>query len=476
MMLHVAVGLVLALSTPVTRTLDVGPDRTYRDLAAALAVARDGDTVRVHGGVHPGPVEITASIALVGEGRPVIDGGGKGTVVTLRAAGVRMSGFTVTGSGDRNDKEDAGIGVYAPATVTDNVIEDALFGIDVQRAPGSIIADNTVTGRDLPMPRRGDAIRVWESAGSRVERNRIDRSRDVVMWYSNDVQVTDNTVTHSRYGLHFMYATGSHVVGNRLHQNAVGAYAMYSSDLVYVRNQLTGNHGPSGYGLALKESSRITIEDNVIAGNRTGLYFDNSPLDAGTVNIVARNTIAYNDIGIAFVPSVKRNVITANRFEDNLQQVAVVASGTFEGNVWTQDGVGNYWSNYAGFDADGDGVGDIPHAETSLFHSLLEVHPMLRLFTLSPAQSALDLAARAFPAFRPPATLTDTAPFTRAPTAALSAVQPAIGPLIGLSAACIALAAAAMLWGRLLASSPPAFGSAGRISPQIASTRHRSRP
>ena len=206
------------------------------------------------------------------------------------------------------------------------------------------------------------------------------------------------------------------------------------------------------------------------------MYFDNSPLDAGTVNIVARNTIAYNDIGIAFVPSVKRNVITANRFEDNLQQVAVVASGTFEGNVWTQDGVGNYWSNYAGFDADGDGVGDIPHAETSLFHSLLEVHPMLRLFTLSPAQSALDLAARAFPAFRPPATLTDTAPFTRAPTAPLPAVQPATGPLIGLSAACIALAAAAMLWGRLLASSPPAFGSAGRISPQIASTRHRSRP
>ncbi|MEO8084673.1 MAG: nitrous oxide reductase family maturation protein NosD [Ardenticatenales bacterium] len=447
----------------VPRTIDVGAGRPFEDISAAVTAARDGDTVVVHGGVYAGPLVVERRITVVGVDQPVIDGGGSGTVVQLRAAGARFGGFAVRNGGDRLDEEDAAVAVYAPAVVENNVITEVLFGIDVQRAPGSVITNNRVTGRDLPIPRRGDAIRVWESAGTRVERNRIDRARDVVIWFSKNVTVADNTVAHSRYGLHFMYAAGSHVTGNHLDRNAVGAFAMYSSDLRYERNLLTGNHGPSGYGLALKESSRIVIVDNIIAGNRTGIYFDNSPLEPDAFNEVARNTIAYNDVGLAFVPSVKRNRFTANRFEENMQQVAVVASGTFEGNDWTVDGVGNYWSDYSGFDADGDHIGDVPHAESSLFHSLLADHPALRLFSLSPAQSTVDLAARAFPIFRPLPTLVDDAPLTHAPRSSIVLARPSAGPLLAESAACVALALAVAAWGRRLgdAGRAPAVPPAG---------------
>lgn len=445
-LLAVIACLVLA---PVSagRTLNVGPGHPYADLASALAQAGDADTVVVHGGLHPGPVVIERAIALVGKNGPVIDGGGTGTVVSLRAAQARLTGFVIRNSGARLDKEDAGIALYATATVTDNVLEDVLFGIDVQRAPDSVITDNTIVGRDLAMPRRGDAVRLWESAGSTLARNTVDRSRDIVVWYSTDTTVSDNTVTNSRYGLHFMYASRSRVDSNRLRGNAVGAYAMYSSDLSYVRNEFTGNHGPSGYGLALKESSRIEIRDNVFSGNRTGIYFDNSPLEPDAFNQIRNNVIANNDIGLAFVPSVKRNVFTSNRFEDNFQQVAVVAGGAFEGNIWTADGVGNFWSNYVGFDSDGDGIGDIPHAEASLFHSLLDAEPVLRLFSLSPAQSALDLAARAFPVFRPAPSLVDTGPLTRAPESALKGPAPDPRALGALSVACIAAGLAVAAWG-----------------------------
>ncbi len=453
----VLAALALVLGTvppqaPASRTLVVAPDAAFTEIAPALAAARDGDTVEVHAGTYHGPIVVRRAVALVGVGMPVIDGGGEGTVVTFKAPGGRIAGFVVRGSGARGDKEDAGIAAFGTVTVEHNILEDVLYGIDLQIAPDSTVAGNRVTGRDIDIARRGDALRLWESHGSRVVSNAVNHSRDVVIWYSERVTVEDNTVTDSRYGLHFMYATGSRVTGNRLERNAAGAYAMYSSDLVYRRNVLAGNHGPSGYGMSLKDTDEVDILDNVIAGNRTGLYFDNSPSKPGAENHIARNVIAYNDIGALFMPSVKHNVFEANSFVENSQQVAVVTGGDFGGNDWTPGGAGNYWSGYAGYDADGNGLGDLPYAEVSLFHSLLDRHPDLRLFSLSPAQTALDLAARAFPVFRPKPTLVDTAPRIQAVPSAIPVPPGDSRPLALLATGLVALAAGTVAWGRRMDS------------------------
>lgn len=432
------------------RELVVGRGGAYADLAAALAASRDSDRILVRGGLHRGPLVVERAVSLRGEGWPVVDGGGKGTVIRFLRPGARMEGFVIRRSGILLEKEDAGIAAEGQVALVGNRLEDVLLGIDLQTAPESLVEGNEIQGLDLDMARRGDAMRLWESHRSVVRGNRVRRGRDLVIWYSQEVQVADNEVEDSRYGLHFMYAGGSRVTGNRLRRNLVAAYAMYSSDLHYQGNLLQGSHGSSGYGLALKDSDRITVEGNLIAGNRVGLYFDNSPAEAGAYNQVRDNLIAFNDIGAAFLPAVKHNRVGGNSFVDNAQQVALVTSGTFKDNDWNPDGLGNHWSNYVGFDADGDGIGDLSHVEIGLFASLLERHPELRLFALSPAQDAMDLAARAFPVFQPPPTLEDRSPRVRPFPAPFSLAPADPRPLALLGAALLLPALGVARWGLTL--------------------------
>jgi nitrous oxidase accessory protein len=84
--------------------------------------------------------------------------------------------------------------------------------------------------------------------------------------------------------------------------------------------------------------------------------------------------------------------------------------------------------------------------EASLFHNLLATEPILRLFSHTPAQSAIDLAARAFPVFQPPPILEDRAPLSVAPKLALG---PSTGnglPLAVLGLVCVTASAGVVGW------------------------------
>ena len=174
--LAVTVGLLAAsLPAEAGRTLVVAPEGPYTNLAAALAQAQDGDTVEVHGGVHRGPFVVDKAVALVGLDRPVLDGGGEGSVVSFTEDGGSLRGFTVRHSGNSNLKEDSGVVARGTVILEDNVFEDVLYGVDIKAGPGSIVRNNRITGRDLDIARRGDGIRMWESHDSRVEGNAVYR-------------------------------------------------------------------------------------------------------------------------------------------------------------------------------------------------------------------------------------------------------------------------------------------------------------
>ncbi len=447
--------IALLWVAPAARGQDVAPPG---DLARLVAAAHPGATLTVPPGRYSGLLVIEKPLTLLGDGRVTIDAGGVGDAVRITAPDVTLRGFHICNSGDSLDRQNSGISISAPrATIEDNTLENVLLGVMLNSAPNSVIRGNRIRGKNLDPARRGDGIRLWRSDGTTIESNQVESVRDVVIWYSADVRLTGNTVRDSRYGMHFMYASGGVLEDNRLVENSVGVFLMYSHDVVMRRNTFERNRGPSGYGIGLKDMDCVVAEQNRVVGNRVGMYVDNSPSRADAVQTFRGNIFAFNDVALAFLPSVQRNRFVENEFHENVEQVAILGSGELKNNDFTVAGRGNFWSDYSGFDADGDGLGDVPYRAMSLFENLIDREPKLRLFLHSPAQQAIELASRAFPIMRPQAKITDEAPLMR--PAALAAAATQAGPGWASSSLGVALLAAPALLLRRLRRAPEPAGA-----------------
>jgi nitrous oxidase accessory protein len=420
-------------------------------LQARIDAAAPGDAIEVGPGVHQGTIIVKKSIKLIGHGWPIIDAGGKGDVLILQAHDCEVRGFVIRNSGDSLDFENAGVRVLGKNTsVADNRLENVLFGIDLKAAPNCRITGNHITSKALDIARRGDALRLFRSNDCLIEDNVIEHGRDALLWYSNKVTVRRNVSRCNRYGFHMMYANDVTFEANVLSDNSVGIYLMYGKKFVLRGNTLLRNRGPSGYGLGLKEIDSYSIESNVFSGNRVGCYIDGSPYTRkpGSATLTG-NTFACNDIGITMLPAVRGNRVTGNNFVDNVEQVAVQGRGSVAGNEFAVAGRGNFWGDYAGYDANHDGVGDQPYRARKLFESLVDREPKLRLLLFSPAHDAIEFIARAVPAVQPEAKFADPSPLMqpvavaimdgagggdRSTLAATAAALVAIAALIGVIA------------------------------------------
>lgn len=398
-----------------TADIVVCSDCDVTTIAEAIQLAKDGDRIEVRGGVFPGGLTIDTSIELIGVDDPVIDGDGAGTLVLVTAPDVTIDGFTLRNTGSSHDKEDSAILVDAPgATVVNNRIENALFGIYLRQAPNSVIRNNSVTALPVDVAMRGDGIRVWYSDNVTIDGNTATDGRDIILWYSNDALVTNNSFDRNRYGMHLMFSDRATIEENSFDSNTIGLYVMYSRDVRIVSNSLSNNVGATGGGLGMKDVDGALVEGNRFVNNQTGIQIDTSPREPNIEHYFIGNVIAFNDIGVALQPAVKNNTFIDNAFIDNTEHVSVLGRGELKGISWAEDGTGNYWSDYAGYDANGDGIGDLPYVSQQLFESLLSDHPELRLFAYSPASMAIDFAAKAFPSFRPAVRFEDPYPLMSA--------------------------------------------------------------
>jgi nitrous oxidase accessory protein len=156
---------------------------------------------------------------------------------------------------------------------------------------------------------------------------------------------------------------------------------------------MAGSGGAAGIGIGLKESGNVIATRNVLVRDTTGIYIDTSPLQNDDENRFEGNAIRMSGTAVLFHGRATRNHFIDNSFRDNLTQVESRGGTTALDAEWR----GNDFDDYAGYDFDGDGYGDVPYELRSMTANLISRYPGLAYFRGGLALFAVDAVNHVVP-------------------------------------------------------------------------------
>ena len=304
------------------------------------------------------------------------------------------SSNNITGNNVCNNGD--GIRLYSSSnknTITGNVFVND--GLSVHDSYQNTVEDNTVNGKPLVYLEDVSDYKV-EDAGqvilvncSNISVENLDLSYTCVgieLWETGNSIISNNTVCNNEEGI-YLYSSSNNnkITGNNASNNNGGGIRLSDSS----NNTITGNNASNNNddGIRLDNSSNNNITGNNVCNNNakgiclhyssncntiTGNNVNNNHWDGIIVHDSCNNSIAGNNVcnnrkGIYIYDSCN-NTIYFNNFINNTDNVYFYTSTTIWNSpfeiTYTYNGstyesyLGNYWGNYGGTDAEGDGIRD----------------------------------------------------------------------------------------------------------------------
>jgi len=252
-----------------------------------------------------------------------------------------------------------------------------LAGIQLALSSGNTVEENTVYANDT-------GVRLVASDSNTVTEN--DLFANVTGVYlgggSSDNEVLGNVIHHenTKQGISLDIASGNRIEQNGLTDCEIGIIlSSGATDNAIVANTIvSGSYGISNSG------SSNDIEDNLLTQQTRGIIFPETYGKTKTRDNVVRHNVFADDSHDLYL-----NIdSTGNRISENAflgDSVPLVFDhGT--GNLWTVDGVGNYWGDTPLSDEDGDGIGDTP---VTIYPAV--VQDTAPLMTIDPASAGVGI-------------------------------------------------------------------------------------
>ena len=376
-------------------------------LQARLDAAAPGSTVVVEPGLYAGDLVIDRPLRLVGRGRPLLQGSGRGSVVRVRADGVTVEGFRIDGRGGGDLSRDSA-GVHSAArdtTARDLEIVGTLFGVYLREAHGAVVERCRIRGIPGKDPgEKGSGIHAYNLEHFRFDDNEMVDVRDgLYLQNASKGTLRGNLARDVRYGLHYMFSDDNVFEGNTFENGAAGTAIMYSQRIVFRRNSFLRNRGFASVGLLFQSCDDVLAEENLVADNARGVFIEGSHRVT-----LRRNVIAGSDVAVVLYDPNGGHRFEGNSFVGNRSPLDLVARQT--DTVF----LGNYWSDNAQPDLDGDGRSDRPYRLSSVFDHFRGNLTAADLMSDSFAAAAIGAAENAFPVLRL-VPVEDAAPLARPP-------------------------------------------------------------
>lgn len=272
--------------------------------------------------------------------------------------------------GDGTSGSSAGLDVYSSSTIKNCRIEQYNRAIELEEIFNAVVKGNTIRSNNM-------GIYIWHGDNLTIENNLLGYNSYAVythnvrqsrfanntitftgtgfrIWYSNHNLFENNTfVGNNRQGEAFFFdwhSSLNNFTGNKIYDSYAGFYhpSTYTGtnyECVFTNNDLINNN----YGFLMGSTFNSTFLGNNLINNNYGFVNYNYFTGLGDWGYI--------------LPDSYTNLIYHNNFINNVKQ----AESSNDNNSWSDNGEGNYWSNYDAetegcLDSNSNGICDLPYS------------------------------------------------------------------------------------------------------------------